>query len=236
MTRSLSEPSLRVALALFHADRADSDTSIGALANATKMSVDAIFSALEPLVDANLVAALPLPGNALRGTIDPAVLRRRIAFEMQPMLPAMLEGHLDYSPADDDERVEATVGFGLLGHVDIAVVARSLAISEARVREAIARIERRAAETGMRMRVVVELTFPDATLENFSDLITRWTESLSRNDTVRCIDAKLREAVGIDFTNDRHEYRDWRNQSGQYAPPPNSGGGLRSLTGPEESL
>jgi hypothetical protein len=55
-------------------------------------------------------------------------------------------------------------------------------------------------------------------------------------DAVRCIDAKLREAVGIGFTHDRHEYRDWRTMSGSYAPHPNPGGGLRSVAGPEESL
>jgi hypothetical protein len=121
--------------------------------------------------------------------------------EMTPLLPPLLEGRLDYSPAADDAIVAATVDAldaKTFPHPD--VLAESVDLPRHRAHNAVARYLRGALDRGMRLRITVEVTFPELTPDDATDYAERLTAIIAQNDSVRCVDVKLRSVEGIPLT------------------------------------
>jgi hypothetical protein len=55
-------------------------------------------------------------------------------------------------------------------------------------------------DSGMRLRITVDVTFPDMTSDNASDLRQRFVDSIARNVVVRCEDVRLKEVRGVAIT------------------------------------
>jgi len=179
---------------------------------ATQLTIDAVFDALEPLARQHLIKPAGiegLPGGPTpiqwfeMSAAEQAELRGRMKFGMTPLLPAALEGLLDYSPAADDrvvERVvtEATADIAPEDMDDPRSLLSSLDLPEPRASEAYERIARRTMPDDMRFRVTIELTLPNMTPEHSLEALQELLNAMQTHQQVKCTHVKLREAMTIE--------------------------------------
>src|SRR5581483_7875633 len=124
-------------------------------------------------------------------------MRAVVRFRMTPWLPPPLEGDLDFSARADDELADDQL------HGDSAPTSRAAvaAADEARVAllrtrlpapradEAFARWRRRQNENGLRMRLVLDVTFPYATPDDVALSIDALVALINDSSTVYSVDA-----------------------------------------------
>jgi len=228
---NLSEEMIRVGLELFRAERSASDKTAQALASALGLPVAAVLKTLAKMADMHLVEARGFQGDASELLKNPAAAFAAAVSAMTPLLPAALEGHLEYSPAADDERVRAILDGADDGAPSEDDVAAAAGIPVVRAREAILRHTRFAGPVGARMRVILEVTFPDLDPNALDarELIERWTRALEASPTAPCRDVKIREMSLIGFVDDPKAYRQWRHD--YFAPDPRAETARRMAAG-----
>jgi hypothetical protein len=195
-----------LALAIHRATYAgEAEITINDLASATGIPIIDVFKGIALFEKRRLVRIRPGEGDRLapvdwlHSTRDEQLhLMGMSVIEMTPFLPSLLEGRLDYSPAADDADVAAVaepIEPRDFPHPD-ELVAR-INLPHRRAREALARYLRGPLDVGMRLRITVEVTFPDMTHDNASDLRQRLLNVIATNTSVRCEDVKLKEVQGI---------------------------------------
>ena len=228
---NLSDEMIRVGLELLRAERSGSEKTVRALASATGVPAASLLRTLAKMAAIRLVEPRGFQGEMEKLQKDPAGAFLAAVFGMTPLLPAALEGHLDYSPAADDERVRVILGGAVGERPSEDDVAAALGILAVRAREAILRCTRFAGPVGARMRVILEVTFPDLDPEALDsmELIEQWTRSLEASPTAPCRDVMIREMSLIGFTDDPKEYRQWRHDPS--APYPRAEDALRQAAG-----
>jgi hypothetical protein len=243
MARSttLSADARRVALALYNATRAGVQSTVGDLAAATDMSVDGVLDAVRSLTRADLVkprGIRGMPGGMLpvdwssATEADLIAIRARLELTMTSLLPAALEGDLEYSPAADEEIVDQAISAALenLDPVDYPNprdIVVTIELPEPRRSEAYDRIAQRVSEVGMRMRMIIEVTFPNMTPGDES--IDRFVKALPSNSAVECNDVQIIEATSVPFVRADDEYHVWRYESPNPRKATPGGTGLRRI-------
>jgi len=213
---NLSDAALRVGRQLFDANRSGQTFTLASFLETTGLSPFALRDAMEPLMTAGLIRS----GDPLSG---------EQAVEITPLLPSALEGTLDYLPSDDDRRLLAAVDPDTAEpETATEALAVDIGIPFVRLREALGRLELRRGERGVRMRIVLEASFPDVDPQS-EDLVAtfvRWKQSIEASNAVRCRRIRLRDMMTVGFSAAGRDYEDWRERRGQYDPSawPTDGG------------
>jgi hypothetical protein len=170
------------------------------LASSTQLPIEDVFATVGLLERRGLIKVLQrsdgrlAPVDWLQATRSEQLrLMGMNAVEMTPFLPPLLEGKLEYSPAADDAVVAAvadSIDPQEFPHPD-ELHAR-IRLPAYRARAAVARYLRGPRDAGMRLRVTVDVTFPEMTTENSTELAERLIDAIARNTSVRCEDVRLR--------------------------------------------